>query len=162
MSLFGSTDFWLWIALVALVALIWWKGRGAIVAGIDKKIEKVRQAIAEAESLKAEAERTLAEYKRKQRDAMAEAERIVAHAKTEAQEIAEQQKAELEAALQRREQVAMERIAQAEANAIRAVRAGAVEAAIAATAVLVSDKLDAGSSAKLLDSGIEEVGRRLN
>ncbi len=162
MSLFGDTNFWLWIALVALIALIWWKGGRGILAGLDAKIQKVRQAIDEAESLKGEAERTLAEYKRKQRDALAEAERIVNHAKNEAKEIREQQLAEIKITLERREQLAMERIAQAEANALRAVQAGAVDAAVAATADLIRDKLDKKRSDALVTASIEEVGRRLN
>jgi len=162
MSLFSSTEFWLWVALIALIALVWWKGRVGIFAGLDAKVEKIRQAIAEAESLKNEAERTLAEYKRKQREAMAEAERIVNHAKHEAEEIREQQLANLKETLARREQLAMERVAQAEANAVRAVQAGAVDAAIAATAELVRSKLDEERAAALIDSSIEEVGRRLH
>ncbi len=162
MDLFGDTNFWLWIALVALIVLIWWKGGRGIVAGLDSKIQKVRQAIDEAESLKAEAERTLAEYKRKQRDAMAEAERIVAHARREAEEIREQQLAALKVSLERREQLAMDRIAQAEANALRSVQAGAVDAAIAASAHLIREKLDEGRSDALIDASIQEVGRRLN
>lgn len=162
MDLFGDTNFWLWVALVALIVLVWWKGGRGIVAGLDAKIQKVRQAIDEAESLKAEAERTLAEYKRKQRDALAEAERIVAHARNEAKEIREQQLVELKDTLARREQLAMDRIAQAEVNALRAVQSGAVDAAIAATANLIRDKLDEGRSDALIDSSIEEVGRRLN
>lgn len=162
MSLFSSTEFWLWIALVALIALVVWKGRVGILAGLDVKVERIRLAIAEAESLKAEAEKTLAEYKRKQRDALAEAERIVAHAKHEAEEIREQQLAQLKETLARREQLAMERVAQAEANAVRAVQAGAVDAAIAATAELVRSRMDQERASALIDSSIEEVGRRLN
>ncbi len=162
MSLFSDANFWLWIALVALIALIWWKGRAGIAAGLDAKVEKIRQAIDEAENLKSEAEKTLAEYKRKQRDALAEAERIVGHATREAEEIREQQLADLKVQLARREQLAMDRIAQAEANALRAVRAGAVDAAIAATAELVRSKLDDKAAGALIDSSIEEVGRRLN
>ncbi len=162
MSLFSDTNFWLWIALIGLIALIWWKGRAGIAAGLDAKVEKIRQAIDEAESLKEEAEKTLAEYKRKQRDALAEAERIVAHAKREAEEIRQQHLADLKVQLARREQLAMDRVAQAEANALRAVRAGAVDAAIAATAELVRGKLDDKGAAALIDSSIDEVGRRLN
>ncbi len=162
MDLFGDTNFWLWVALVALIALIWWKGGRGILAGLDSKIQKVRQAIDEAESLKAEAERTLAEYKRKQRDALAEAERIVGHAQSEAKELREQQMVALKDTMARREQLAMDRIAQAEANALRSVQSGAVDAAIAASADLIRSKLDEGRSDALIDSSIEEVGRRLN
>lgn len=161
MSLLDDPNFYLWIALIVLIALIWWKGWKGIAAGLDGKVEKIRLAIEEAENLKAEAERTLAEYKRKQRDAMAEAERIVAHAKREAEEIREQQLADLKVALQRREQLAMDRLAQAEANAVRAVRAGAVDAAIQATADILRSKLDDRHAAQLINSSIEEVGRRI-
>ncbi len=162
MDLFGDTNFWLWVALVALIVLIWWKGGRGILGGLDAKIQKIRQAIDEAETLKADAERTLTEYKRKQRDGLAEAERILAHAKNEAKEIHEQQLVGLQETLKRREQLAMDRIAQAEANALRAVQAGAVDAAIAASASLIRDKLDDSRSDALIDSSIEEVGRRLN
>ena len=158
----NDPNLYLWIALIALIALIVWKGGSGIVAGLDAKVQKIRQAIDEAEALKAEAEKTLAEYKRRQRDALAEAERIVAHAKTEAEETRSQQLAELQISLKRREQLAMDRIAQAEANALRAVQAGAIDAAIAASIDLIRAKLDEARSGAMIDTSIDEVSRRLN
>ncbi|MBC6404636.1 MAG: F0F1 ATP synthase subunit B [Rhodospirillales bacterium] len=158
----NDPNLYLWIALIVLIALIVWKGGSGIVAGLDAKVQKIRQAIDEAEALKVEAEKTLAEYKRKQRDALAEAERIVAHAKTKAEEIRSQQLAELKISLERREQLAMDRIAQAEANALRAVQSGAVDAAIAASIDLIRAKLNEARSGAMIDASIDEISRHLN
>jgi len=157
-----STETWLWLALIALIALIVWKGLKPITAGLDAKAEKIRQTIDEAENLRADAEKTLAEYKRKQRDALSEAEHIVEHAKSEAKQMADQQMKELEVSLARREQQAMDKIAQAEAAALRSVKDHAVDAAIAATSSLIQQKLSGEKAGAMIDDSIREVSQRLN
>ena len=118
--------------------------------------------IEEAQALREEAQKTLAEYKRKQRDALKEAEAILDHAKVEAKRHGEQAERDLEAALERREQAAVEKIAQAEAQALQEVRDQAIEMALAATAKLISDNLDQGRADQMIDRAIRDLSGKLH
>lgn len=162
--MFADPTFWVAIAFIIFVALAI-KPLGVhrqMFIALDKRGERIGKEIEEAEALREEAQKLLADYKRKQRDAVKEAEEIVAHAKAEAGRLREQAQKDLEASLQRREQAAMEKIAQAEAQALQEIRNQAVDVALAATARLISDNLDQAKAASLVDEAIGDLSGKLN
>jgi F-type H+-transporting ATPase subunit b len=161
-TLFGHPTNAVAIAFIIFVALtakpIWRAATGAL----DSRAAQIKQQIDEAQEMREEAQKLLAEHKRKQRDAVEEAEAIVNHAREEAKRMREHAEEELEQSLKRREKVAMERIEQAEASALREVRGQAVDLAVAAAAKLISEKLDSEKAASLTDESIKELPSRLN
>jgi F-type H+-transporting ATPase subunit b len=162
--MFADPTFWVAVAFIIFVALAI-KPLGVhrqMFAALDKRGARIGKEIEEAEALREEAQKLLADYKRKQRDAVKEAEEIVAHAKAEAGRLREQAQKDLEASLQRREQAAMEKIAQAEAQALQEIRNQAVDVALAATARLISDNLDQAKAASLVDEAIGDLSGKLN
>lgn len=161
-ELLKDTYTWTSVSLLVVIGFFFWKGLKPMLAGLDKRGERIRQTLAEAEALRDAAEKTLAEYKKKQREALSEAEQILTHAKAEAKRLAEQTEKDMAAALARREKLAMDKIAQAEAAAMNAVRGQAVDAAIAAVRLLIKDNLDAGKAGQLIDKSIAEVSAKLN
>jgi F-type H+-transporting ATPase subunit b len=104
----------------------------------------------------------LAEYQRKQRDALKEAEEIVARARVEAERAGEQAARDLDAALERRKRLALEKIALAESKATAEVRNTAVDVAIAAVREILAKALDAPRKGKLIDEAIAELPQRLH
>ena len=68
----------------------------------------------------------------------------------------------LEEALKRREQLAIEKIAQAEADALREVRGLSVEVAVAATRSLIAERMDASRSGALVDEAISDLSQKLH
>jgi F-type H+-transporting ATPase subunit b len=116
-GLLHTAEFWVFVAFVILVALTFKKVRTALTGGLDARAARIKAHLDEAEKLREDAQSLLAEYQRKQRAASEEAEGIVAQAKNEAQRMREQAQTELEHALKRREQQALDKIAQAEAEA---------------------------------------------
>ncbi len=154
--------FWVAIAFAAFVILAAKPITGALFGALDARAERIRAEIEEAQALREEAQKTLAEYKRKQRDALKEAEAILDHAKVEAARLGEQAVRDLEAALERREQAAVEKIAQAEAQALQEVRDQAIEMALAATAKLISDNLDKGRADEMVDQAIRDLSGKLH
>jgi F-type H+-transporting ATPase subunit b len=68
---------------------------------------------------------------------------------------------ELAAALKRREQQALDRIAQAEAQALAEVRNLAADLAVAATQKILTEKLDPAKAQSLVSDAIAELPRRL-
>ena len=160
--MFESEVFWVAVALVIFLALAYKMGWKSAMDGLDARGDKIRKDIEDAQTLREEAQKALAEYKRKQRDALAEADEIIKHAKTESKRLQEQAQKDLEASLARREQLAMEKIAQAEASAMAEVRDKAVDVAVAATEQLLRSNLDAAQSGAIMDRAIGELSEKLH
>lgn len=153
-----------WVALTWLVvfALLARPVFRALTAALDVRREKIKSRIEEAERLRAEAQETLATYQKKQRESLKEAEDMVAFAKTEAERLAAQAAKDLDELLKRREQQALDRIAQAESEALRDVRNLAVDIAIAATRKVIADSLPPASATALVEQAIKDLPTRLN
>ncbi len=157
-----STTFWVLVAFVAFVALVWNVAKKAILGALDARAERIRQEIEQAQALREEAQSMLAQYQRKQRDALKEAENIIAAAREEADRIRRNAADELETSLKRREAAAMDKIAQAEAQALQQVRDLAVDLAAAATERLLVENMDSGRRAALVDQAIKDLDGKLH
>lgn len=155
-------EFWILVAFVVFVVLVWKPGARAIGKLLDDRAEKIRSDLDRAAKLRDEAQALLADYQKKQRDALQEAAAIVAAAKAEAERLSAQAAVELETSLKRREQMALQRIAQAEQQALADVRAAAVDVAIAATGKLLAERLDAAKQDALIDGAIKGLPATLN
>ncbi len=148
--------FWVAVAFVAFVAGSARSVSRALFGALDARAERIRAEIEEAQALREEAQKTLAEHKRKQRDALKEAEAILDHAKVEAARLREQAEQILEAAFERRQKAALDKIAQAEAQVLQEVRDQAIEVALVATAKLIGVEL----SPDELRGAVEDALRR--
>ena len=160
--LFRDPEFWVLVAFIIAVALVWKKAKVAIAGALDERAAKIRAELDEAQRLREEAQSTLALYQRKQRDALKEAEEIVSHARAEAERLAAQAQRDLEAALKRREALAGEKIAQAEQKALAEVRGTAVDVAIAAARKLIAEELAPDKRNALIDDAIAVLPQRLH
>lgn len=161
-SLFAKPEFWVAVSFVAFFVVVWKPLRGAIIGGLDARAQRIRSELDEAQRLREEAQTLLADFLRKQRDAVAEAEAIIARARGEAERLRREASARLENELARREQQALQRIAQAEQAAANEVRAAAVDVALAATRQLLGTKLDAAAQTRLVDEALRELPGKLN
>ena len=112
-----SPEFWVAVAFVIFVAATFKPVKLALTGALDNRATTIRAQIDEARRLREEAQAALAEAQRKHRDAAGEAEALIASAKEEARLLQAQAAENLETTLARREQLAMERIAQAETDA---------------------------------------------
>lgn len=154
--------FWVLIAFITLMGvLVYLKVPGLIGKQLDSRATQIESDIREAEKLREEAQDLLATYERKQQEALKEAEAILQSARDEARRLGEHGKARLEQSLSRREKMAMDRIAQVEAQAIDEVRQVAVEIAMVATRELVAAQAEATGD-KLIDAAIGDLGKKLH
>ena len=158
---FHGPEFWVLVAFILFVGVVVWKARGAILGTLDGRAARIRAEIDEARRLRDEAQALLAEYQKKQREALGEAESMIRQAEDEARRLRAKLEAELAGALKRREQQALDRIAQAEAQALAEVRNLAADLAIAATETLLVAKLDPAKAEALVSDAIAELPRRL-
>ena len=161
-GLLQSAEFWVLVAFLILVGAVFKKVSAALTGALDARAARIKSQLDEAEKLREEAQSLLAEYQRKQRTAAQDAEAIVAQAKSESQRMREQAQVDLKQALKRREQQAIEKIAQAEAEALGEVRRQAVDLALAASALLLRDNLDEERAARLVDEAIKELPEKLH
>jgi len=160
--LLQSAEFWVAVAFVIFVLFMLWKATKPMMAALDARAARIKTEIDEAQRLREEAQKLLAEYQRKERDAVKEAEAMLAHARDEARRLREKAAEDLAASVKRREQQALDRIAQAEAQAEAQVRAQAVDLAVAATRRILAEKLDEAQAARLVDEALKELPGKLN
>jgi F-type H+-transporting ATPase subunit b len=149
------------IAFVIFVVLVLWKGMAKITVGLDKRAADIRQQLDEAQKLREEAQAVLASYQRQQRDALSQAEEIISRAKEDAERMKVDAAATLAATLKRREEQAVDRIAQAEAKALQDVRDQAVDLAIAATGKLIGDSMTQDVQGRLIGDATGELSTKL-
>jgi len=161
--MFTDPTFWVATAFVAFIGLlVYLKVPGKVGEALDKRADKIKADLDEAEALRDEAQDLLATYQKKQRDAVKEAEDIAAHAKSEAERILEQGRKHLDETVARREKLALDRIAQAEAAALDEVKARTVEIALDATRELLSQKMADKKADQLVDTAIKELPGKLH
>ena len=157
-----NPTFWAAVGFVLFIVVAWKPLSRAATGQLDARAARIRAQIEEAERLRAEAQVLLAEYKAKQAQALKEAEAIVARAHDEAKRIAIETAAATDAALKRREQQTLDKIAQAEAAALRDVRNQAVDIAIAAARRIVTEEMKGQRGAALVEAAIKELPGKLH
>ena len=145
--------------VVVLALLVWKKVPAAIGRALDRKIDLIRQQLAEAEALRNEAEALKAEYQARSASADAEAQAMLVRAQNEADALLAKARADAEALVERRGKMAEEKIAAEERAAIDQLRATAAEAARAAAAKLIAERVDETADKKLVDQAIGGLGR---
>lgn len=159
-SITESANFWILIAFITFAGVFGRKAWAAIKTLLDKRSEKIKAELDEAQRLREEAQVVLEEYRQKRAEAEREAQQMVEQAKIEAERHASDSKKSLADNMQRREQAAMQRIAQAENEALREVRETAAELAIKATADLIKQNLDDEKSDAIIERSIQELNER--
>jgi F-type H+-transporting ATPase subunit b len=148
------------IAFVIFIVLVAWKGTKKLTAGLDQRAEAIRKQLDETQNLREEAQAALASYQRQQRDALAEADEIIAQAKVDAERLKVQAETVLTATMKRREEQAVERIAQAEATAIKDVRDQAIELAIGVATKIITEKMTKTVQNELVKDASEDLMKK--
>jgi F-type H+-transporting ATPase subunit b len=161
------TALWLnpggWVALAVLVVfalLAWKKVHHAVARALDSKIALIRDQLAEAESLRKEAEGLKAEYEAKSASADKDREALLERARHEADEIVAKAKTDAESLIERRSRMAEDKIAAEERAAVEQLRAAAADAAAKAAARLIGERHDSTTDSKLVDQAIKEIASR--
>lgn len=159
----GNSNFIVLLAFILFVAiLLFAKVPSKLGAMLDARADTIKTELADARALREEAQQILASYERKSKEMLGQSERIVIAAKEEAQAAAAQAKEDLKVSIARRLAAAEERIASAEAGAVREVRERAVDVAIAAAAEVLAKQSTAETAAASIDAAIEQVAAKLH
>lgn len=160
MEFLATGQFWVLVALLIFIAiLIYLKVPAMLTATLDKRSTEIANELDQARRLREDAEALLASYQQKQIEAMKEAEEIIVQAKAEAERLATEAQANLKTLVERRRQVAEDKIAQAEKQAVQEVRGVAADIAVAAAQKLLAEKVDAAKDASLIESAIGDLSK---
>jgi F-type H+-transporting ATPase subunit b len=162
MEFFKDPETWIAVAFIAFIVLAGKPILRAITKGLDDRSQRIKTNLDEARRLREEAQALLAEYQAKQRAAAKETADLLANARAEAQTLRQEAAANLEAMLKRRERMALEKIAQAEAQAVADVRNQAVDLAIGAATRILTQHLAQERAGNLIDQAIAEVEKKLH
>ncbi len=158
-----SSDTWVLVAFILFIALLAYAGAFRFIGrSLDARAVSIREQLEEARQLREEAQARLAAFERQQHEVSRTADEIVATARKEAEAAAAQAKLDIEASVERRLKAAEDQIALAEAEAVRSVRDGAVDAAVAAARQVLAESYDGAAASALIDESIKEVGARIN
>lgn len=154
--------FWALVGLLCFLGLLVWKNVPSVVLkSLDDRADKIKAELESAQALRAEAEAKLASVQQRQLEAEREAKDIVEAARREAEALTVTAAASLTERLARRERLAEERIARAEADAIREVRTAAIDAAARASADLLADQTAGAGAQAALSAGIDDIRKAL-
>lgn len=157
-----EAEFWVAVAFVLFIALIWRAGaHRSVLSSLDSRRDRIKNELDEARRLKEEAQGLLDQYKAKQREAEREAAAILEQARSEANELAAEGKRRIEEFIARRTKQAETKIAQAEAQALADVRAAAAEAAAKAAELVLADSVKGKTADDLVTAAIRDVKTRL-
>lgn len=159
----ATAEFWVLVSFVLFIGLLVYLGvPGRVAAALDARAHRIAKELDEARKLREEAQGLLAEYERKRRDAEKEAEAIIAQAEEDAEAFAAETRRKFSEMIERRTRLAEDKIAQAEAQAVKEVRATAADLAVAAATRIIAEEVKGAKAAKLVDDSIAALQERLH
>jgi F-type H+-transporting ATPase subunit b len=158
-----TAEFWVLVSFVIFLGILGYVGvHKTILSALDARSKKISDDLDEARALREEAQKVLAEYERKRREAEGEAEAIIAAAKSEAERLAAEAKQKSEDFVARRTKMAEAKIAQAESQAVAEVRAIAADAAVKAAGEVLKKNATGKKGEELVTKGLKEVRTKLH
>jgi F-type H+-transporting ATPase subunit b len=156
-SFFGNPRTWVGLAFILFFVFFGKMLWGALSKILDDHTAAVRAELEEASRLRREAEAMLQDAEKRRTAALAEAKALIEGAKAQADRLTAATAAEAAASAERRERMAMDRIAVAETAAVDEVRQTAAEVATVAARQMLADGLTAEADAGLIDHAIGQL-----
>jgi F-type H+-transporting ATPase subunit b len=156
-SFFGNPRTWVGLAFILFFVFFGKMLWGALSKILDDHTAAVRAELEEASRLRREAEAMLQDAEKRRTAALAEAKALIEGAKAQAERLTAATAAEAAASAERRERMAMDRIAAAEKAAVDEVRQTAAEVATVAARQMLADGLTAEADAGLIDHAIGQL-----
>lgn len=160
--LLNEAEFWVALGLVLFgLIVVFAKVPGLVARNLDTRSDAIRTALAEAEALREDARKQLAELTARRAELEGQAARMLADAETEAKRLEAEAKVKLEEQIKRRTEMADRRIALAETQATAEVKAAAVDLAVKAAEQVLARRTAALGADPMVDRAVAELGTRL-
>jgi F-type H+-transporting ATPase subunit b len=153
---------WVATAFILFFALSYKKIMGFATRALDERSARIKADLDQAQFLREEAEKLLADYKRKQAEYLKEAEMILVDARKDAEIYSKQAEQELKVSLEARMKQAIEKIAQEEEKAVQEVRNHVVDIALAAARTIIVDYVSNLPQDELVKLAITDIERKIH
>ena len=151
MEFIYEPEFWVAVSFFIVIGVLVYLGVHKKVANeLDARALRISKELEEVRRLRKEAEKLLADNRRKLGDVVTEVDNIIALAARQAETLAVETRQSLKEHVERRIKLAEEKIARAEMEAVRELRNDAVDVAIAAAQNLITAKLTPNRAKKLV------------
>lgn len=149
---------WVSLAMLVFIIILLVKKVPSLIGGVlDGRIAQIKEQLAEAERLRAEADALKGEYEAKLAAAAGEADAMRESAEHEAETLLDDARKQAADLVVRRQKMAEDKIGAAERSALADIRAKAVKAATSAAATLIAEGHDAKADKELIDSAIKGI-----
>lgn len=159
---FGA-EFWVAVAFAGLMGiLVYKKVPGLITGSLDQRAADIKKQLEEARSLRDEAAALLAQQQSQQKDAVRQVKEIATQAAEEAEIHAREMRSTLASTIERRSRLAQEKIAQAEALAVKEVRDVVINVATDAARELIAEALKGDRKTAIVDDAIKTLGSSIH
>ena len=155
--MFFDESAWVALGFVIFIALVWKKTGSALANLLEKRVEKIKSDLEEAEILRIEAEKELEKFKNMQNEAVNDAKRIIADAHEAANRIRNAASVKSKESIKRREEQAKAKIAAAEAVVITELRSKATNIAVAASKEILTSELNTEIGSSIIDESISQI-----
>jgi F-type H+-transporting ATPase subunit b len=152
-----SAEFWVAMSFVLAVSFLVRPVGKLLVKMLKKRALKIEQRIAEANKLKEEAQRLLADYERKARNAKKQAAAILVKSEREIEMIKKESLAKLEIEMERRSKEAKERLKAAEDEAMRDIADKTADLTMTLVKRILANNLDDRALGQMVDMAIEDL-----
>ena len=151
-----DTTFWVAVSSVLCFIVVYKKGKAPLLASLDERTETIRVRLDEADDLYREAEKLLATYQQRQKDALQEADEILKAAQRRAETIVREAEDDIKKAVAHQENAARLRIQRAEQEVVEAIREAMVKAALNRVQVQLQNK---GDDTSVIDQSLQAVSK---
>ncbi len=142
------------VTIFFVIAIFYAKAHHRLLGALDAQINLVRSSLAEAATIRSEAEALLVDAKRQQVESGTDAAAIIGQADREAAALVAKASDDAAMLIARSEKMAQDKIAAAERAAIDTLRGRAAQAAAGAAGALIAQTHDARADAALVDEAI--------
>ena len=148
-----------WVALgfIIFIAIVWRKVGSALSDLLDNRVNKIKNELAEAETLRIEAEKELKKFQVMQNEAVEDAKRIIADAQEAAERIRNAAVEKAKESIKRRENQAKAKIAASEAAVLAELKMRATSIAISASKEILVSELNDELNSSIIDESISQI-----
>ncbi|MDG1995594.1 MAG: hypothetical protein P8J14_03800 [Emcibacteraceae bacterium] len=162
-TFFTDPATWVSLAITVFFLLIIWKKIPSIFAKmLDDRSQEIGDQLENAKSLRDEAAALLAKYESDQRAAEKQAADLLENAQAEVKQMVADSKVQSEEMTKRRSEVAEQKIAQAQAAALKEIRLLTVQVATSAARDLIEKNLKKADHEALIKSSTDGLDAKLH
>ena len=150
---------WTWLTFALVLLILAWKGWGPMIRALERREQRIREALEGAEKARVETERLAAEHQEEITRRRQEAQQILA----EAREVADKMRAEMETiARDKADEIivkAEEQIAAERQKALREIRTTVVDLSLEIAGKVIERNLTSKDNQKLVEDTLRQIGK---